>query len=838
MSPVYTGMGPTKHDCILLLLLGCIFKGISVTHRGEVLDLMPSRNASQMPGIQFISGLNKTPAIYLTDGPRHILLSDAVSARAQKILNENTDITFLATLKQEEGNSGSILSFSSGITRILEIENSGRRNEVRFHYTHDQDIQVETFPYRLADNHWHRLALSLSATHLTVFVDCEQIYKRVILALDRKFKAGKLSLFLGQRNGQHAFFRGALQDVKIVTKSHGFLAQCPDQDTNCPTCAQHQQLQKMYEKMQTDIQKLNKKLLQAEERLLNLEQCPCHYCYHNGTIRKEGERWSPNKCTICICKNATVECKRRDCSKYDCPNPVYRDCCKPESDDCCLSNDKNRIEYYNPGDKIQKNNCYYCSCDNASMVCKKISPESCPSLNCSENNQINVDGKCCPICKGTNFCALGHECHANATCKNLDTRYACLCKSGFDGVDGKFCQDIDECATVGGKNGHLCRENTICVNTIGSYQCQCATGLNSYDEDNPDGSCEGMTVDCSPEEASENTCHEHATCTVIGHMYRCKCNEGYRGNGRWCQPICEFECKNRGRCVAPNVCECRYGYSGKYCQTDIDECALGIDACKGQSECVNLPGWYYCRCKPGFESFWHEQPLYGLQCGDLNECLGEGDGHTCHPTTTCFNTEGSYECKCNYENDCAHSCIYEGYYHENSTKWISEIDMCSQCKCTNGVTKCEPNECKCNAADVNLNCCPQCTKKGKCEHQEELRLMAHGEKWVFQCQTCECLNGEIDCWPLECPQLTCSEIIKVPGDCCPRCKNDEPCHENDRYSIVNVGLPVEVCRYRGRRYQNNEIWKLDGDRCTSCKCKRGHICCSFNQTCTDLERFP
>ena len=43
------------------------FSGISVTHRGEVLDLMPSRNASQMPGIQFISGLNNnTPAIYLT----------------------------------------------------------------------------------------------------------------------------------------------------------------------------------------------------------------------------------------------------------------------------------------------------------------------------------------------------------------------------------------------------------------------------------------------------------------------------------------------------------------------------------------------------------------------------------------------------------------------------------------------------------------------------------------------------------------------------------------------------------------------------------------------------
>lgn len=30
--------------------------------------------------------------------------------------------------------------------------------------------------------------------------------------------------------------------------------------------------------------------------------------------------------------------------------------------------------------------------------------------------------------------------------------------------------------------------------------------------------------------------------------------------------VCEIECKNGGHCIAPNKCQCRYGYVGKYCE--------------------------------------------------------------------------------------------------------------------------------------------------------------------------------------------------------------------------------------------------------------------------------
>ena len=37
---------------------------------------------------------------------------------------------------------------------------------------------------------------------------------------------------------------------------------------------------------------------------------------------------------------------------------------------------------------------------------------------------------------------------------------------------------------------------------------------------------------------------------------------------------------------------------------------------------------------------------------DINECIGEGGGHSCHESTECVNTEGGYQCVCNLETPC------------------------------------------------------------------------------------------------------------------------------------------------------------------------------------------
>lgn len=43
-----------------------------------------------------------------------------------------------------------------------------------------------------------------------------------------------------------------------------------------------------------------------------------------------------------------------------------------------------------------------------------------------------------PFLTGVDYCAKGHVCHANATCRNLQTTYACQCDQGFQG-DGRLC---------------------------------------------------------------------------------------------------------------------------------------------------------------------------------------------------------------------------------------------------------------------------------------------------------------------------------------------------------------------------------------------------------------
>lgn len=98
------------------------------------------------------------------------------------------------------------------IVRYLELQSSGRRDEIRFHYTSlsadgKESIHTETFPYRLADDTWHKLSLTVSGQEVQLLVDCLPVYTRVAQHIpDRSFGNG-ISLFVGQRS---------LDDINIL----------------------------------------------------------------------------------------------------------------------------------------------------------------------------------------------------------------------------------------------------------------------------------------------------------------------------------------------------------------------------------------------------------------------------------------------------------------------------------------------------------------------------------------------------------------------------------------------------------------------------------------------
>ena len=82
-------------------------------------------------------------------------------------------------------------------------------------------------------------------------------------------------------------------------------------------------------------------------------------------------------------------------------------------------------------------------------------------------------------------------------------------------------------------------------------------------------------------------------------------------------------------------------------------------------------------------------------------------------------------------------------------------------------------------------------------------------------------NGEVDCWALDCPTLSCSNIIHEEGDCCPRCVDDDPCQAtwhstqpDERPSPMSM-----VCFFDGKRYNSGEGWIVDWDICSACTCQ-------------------
>lgn len=54
---------------------------------------------------------------FADDSNRHLAVPEEIAQKALKLLQEHDEITFLASVRQDLGDSGSILSFSSDLYR-------------------------------------------------------------------------------------------------------------------------------------------------------------------------------------------------------------------------------------------------------------------------------------------------------------------------------------------------------------------------------------------------------------------------------------------------------------------------------------------------------------------------------------------------------------------------------------------------------------------------------------------------------------------------------------------------------------------------------------------------
>ena len=181
-----------------------------------------------------------------------------------------------------------------------------------------------------------------------------------------------------------------------------------------------------------------------------------------------------------------------------------------------------------------------------------------------------------------------------------------------------------------GDTGHCLKPN-ICMCDGGRITPKCGAGAV---QSGSAGAFNSEGVMIAPPPGCGSTCLNGGTC---GPDNVCACRPGYAGE--YCQePVCKRECENGGRCIGPNRCACVYGYTGRYCEIDYrtgpcyrrvengEQCTGALEGvvCTRQLCCATIgAAWGHpCEecpddmaCEPGFLKNVHTG-----KCMDINEC--------------------------------------------------------------------------------------------------------------------------------------------------------------------------------------------------------------------------
>lgn len=101
----------------------------------------------------------------------------------------------------------------------------------------------------------------------------------------------------------------------------------------------------------------------------------------------------------------------------------------------------------------------------------------------------------------------------------------------------------------------------------------------------------------------------------------------------------------------------------------------------------------------------------------------------------------------------------------------------------------------------------------------QISIAFPGETWYSNCQTCECLNGETDCWSIDCPPVNCHNAYLQPGDCCYRCPGAQESRPEDRCTHWHKNGTFSECHLLQDTIQSGTRVTLPHSNCISCKCQ-------------------
>uniref|UniRef100_A0A0K0FVY4 Epidermal growth factor-like domain-containing protein n=1 Tax=Strongyloides venezuelensis TaxID=75913 RepID=A0A0K0FVY4_STRVS len=360
-------------------------------------------------------------------------------------------------------------------------------------------IREIKFPVNMVTDDWHKPMLSIRDNKMMIVNDCKIVWAMEDFDLINK-KSNGIRVYIGHNIHKSNKFPGKIREFSI---DHGtpISLLCPYLDTSLFTKHNDNEDEVNNQKEEKEIDHTDNdnriNLLENEvdhiryvvkglvERIKKVELHQRGCSLVGGHVLSFGEKHQNlENCTECQCSTSgNLQCGPIGCPKLDCKHPITVEgkCCPICGKKCWYSN----IAYHD-GEIFWPKNCVQCQCEDGKMNCQFKNPTSCPSLSCSEEEQITPPNECCPRCKKENWCEPEHyiekeyPCDENAICIHEDHGPKCLCKEGFFG-NGTKCFDIDECHISEGQNSS-CNLGTVCINMPGSYKCDCLPGFTRIDD--------------------------------------------------------------------------------------------------------------------------------------------------------------------------------------------------------------------------------------------------------------------------------------------------------------------------------------------------------------------
>ena len=150
----------------------------------------------------------------------------------------------------------------------------------------------------------------------------------------------------------------------------------------------------------------------------------------------------------------------------------------------------------------------------------------------------------------------------------------CTCPPGF--TDRQCQTNVDNCASSPCING-------TCSDERGDdYTCSCERGFT------------GRNCDININDCASETCQSNGTCVDGIDSFVCECPPMIAG--RFCEASSNCDpadnvCQNNGLCVVGEAgsvnCSCAGGFTGEFCETEIDECLS--QPCENGGTCLSIP---------------------------------------------------------------------------------------------------------------------------------------------------------------------------------------------------------------------------------------------------------